>query len=311
MLGYNRWTPGKLIGTGSFGSVVFGLNKDTGEVMAVKQVPVYDIAESNTLERIKALEVEIEILSRLQHKNIVRYIGSSCEDEYFNIFLEYEGGGSIAKLIARYGMFKENLVRRYSKQILEGLEYLHAHNVLHRDIKGANVLVDSNGVCRLADFGGATKIYNTANTESGLYSSLKGTPHWMAPEVIRQTGHGRQADIWSFGCTVIEMATGRPPWAEQKNLFAALYIIGQALKLPTFPVDFSEEGKDFLNLIFKRNPNERANVRVLLNHPFITRSLGSQKKIKSNELRRHSTFIKDPAQYGKQNLNNEKNKNGK
>jgi serine/threonine protein kinase len=252
---------------------VFGLNKDTGEVMAVKQVPVNDIARSNTLERIRALEVEIEILSKLQHKNIVRYIGSSREDEYFNIFLEYEGGGSIAKLITRYGKFKENLVRVYSKQILEGLEYLHAHNVLHRDIKGANVLVDSNGVCRLADFGEATKIYSTANTETGLYNSLKGTPYWMAPEVIRQTGYGRQADIWSFGCTVIEMAAGKPPWTEHKNAFAALYVIGQALKLPRFPAELSKEGKDFLELIFKHDPKERANVRVLLSHPFITREV--------------------------------------
>ena len=249
--------------------MVFGLNKNTGEVMAVKQVPIVDLCEENTLQRIKALEVEIEILSQLNQKNIVRYIGSSREEEYLNIFLEYEGGGSIAKLISKYGKFQENLVRIYSKQILEGLEYLHAHNVVHRDIKGANVLVDSNGICKLADFGGAKKIYAGPAGEISLLTSLKGTPYWMAPEVICQTGHGRQADIWSFGCTVIEMATGKPPWSDQKNQFAALYFIGNTTKPPPFPEDFSDEGKDFLGLIFKRDPKERPNVRKLLNHSFI------------------------------------------
>eukprot|EP00826_Nyctotherus_ovalis_P001788 TRINITY_DN10317_c0_g1_i7.p1 TRINITY_DN10317_c0_g1~~TRINITY_DN10317_c0_g1_i7.p1 ORF type:complete len:297 (-),score=86.15 TRINITY_DN10317_c0_g1_i7:135-1025(-) len=292
---------------GSFGNVFFGLNKDTGEVMAVKQVPLVNIAGANTLEKIRALEVEIDILSRLQHKNIVRYIGSSRKKDNLNILLEYEGGGSIAKLIARYGSFKENLVRLYSKQILKGLEYLHAHNVLHRDIKGANVLVDSNGICKLADFGEAKKIY-AGNSQSCLYSSLKGTPYWMAPEVIRQTRYGRQADIWSFGCTVIEMATGKPPWAEQKNVFAALYFIGQAASPPELPADFSEEGKEFLRLVFRRDPSERPNVRVLLHHPFITTKLGQQKKPENSELRKCNSLAKDLRQAAKRYTTNERSK---
>jgi serine/threonine protein kinase len=290
---------------GSFGNVYFGLNKDTGEVMAAKQVQVSNIDEINTLKRIKALEVEIDILSRFQHTNIVKYIGSSREEGYFNIFLEYEGGGSIAKLIDKYGNFKENLVRLYSKQILEGLEYLHAHNVIHRDIKGANVLVGPNGVCKLVDFGGAKEIYHK---EKGLHSSLNGTPYWMAPEVVRQTGHGRQADIWSFGCTVIEMATGRPPWAERENAFAVFFFIGQTIDPPQYPDEFSEEGKDFLNLIFKRDPKERANVRVLLNHPFITTRLGSQKKTEITELRKCNTFIRDLTSGSRRYTTNEKSK---
>ena len=263
--------------------MIFGLNKETGEVMAVKQTPIMNLQETNTLERIKALEIEIDILSRLQHKNIVRYIGSSMESEYFNIFLEYEGGGSIAKLLSRYGKFKENLVRLYSKQILDGLEYLHAHNVIHRDIKGANVLVDSNGICKLADFGGATKIYEDSFNGKGLANSIKGSPYWMAPEVIKQDNYGRKADIWSFGCTVIEMATGKPPWSDKGNLFATLYFIGQSTEPPVFPKDFSEEGINFLKIIFKRDPKERANVRTLLNHPFITQKLKpTLKKITCN-----------------------------
>lgn len=177
-------------------------------------------------------------------------------------------GGSIAGLIKKYGEFDESLIRIYTKQILEGLEYLHAHNVIHRDIKGANVLVDSNGVVKLADFGGAKRIYNTNTADQ--YNSLKGTPYWMAPEVIKQTGHGRFADIWSLGCTIIEMATGHPPWSHYKNQFTALYYIGNATAPPPYPHKLSQTGKDFLSLIFKRNPKKRANVCKLLSHPFIS-----------------------------------------
>jgi serine/threonine protein kinase len=96
----------------------------------------------------------------------------------------------------------------YTKQILEGLEYLHVNNIVHRDIKGSNVLVDRNGVCKLADFGNSKRLYCTKND-----NQIKGTAHWMAPEVIKQLKYGRFSDIWSLGCTIIEMATGSPPWS--------------------------------------------------------------------------------------------------
>lgn len=123
-------------------------------------------------------------------------------------------GGSITSLIEKYGKFNENLIRTYTTQILEGLEYLHANNVVHRDIKGANILVDNDGMCKLADFGSAKKI---AGFGKERYASIRGTPNWMAPEVIKSKGHGRFSDIWSIGCTVIEMATGKPPWVKYND----------------------------------------------------------------------------------------------
>ncbi len=187
-----------MLGVGSFGRVMYGLNTETGQVMAVKQVLLSEVKNAAIEENIKALAQEVELLSQLRHKNIVRYYGTSRDEQYFNIFLEYAAGnlefgkaigGSIAELIKKYGAFHEKLIRIYTKQILEGLEYLHAHDVIHRDIKGANVLVDSEGVCKLADFGGSKRIYNSGEGEQ-LFS-LIGSPNWMAPEVIKQTGHGR------------------------------------------------------------------------------------------------------------------------
>eukprot|EP00357_Protocruzia_adherens_P010609 CAMPEP_0115039414 /NCGR_PEP_ID=MMETSP0216-20121206/44013_1 /TAXON_ID=223996 /ORGANISM="Protocruzia adherens, Strain Boccale" /LENGTH=857 /DNA_ID=CAMNT_0002420047 /DNA_START=224 /DNA_END=2797 /DNA_ORIENTATION=+ len=260
-----NWQSAEILGYGSFGRVVFGLNNETGELMAVKQVHWAGTSNQAVDDRVKALAVEIDVLSQLRHKNIVRYVGTSRDQDNLNIFLEYVAGGSIASLLKRYGNFNENLIRIYTKQILEGLEYLHAHNVIHRDIKGANVLVDENSCCKLSDFGTAKMI--CSGLDDNL--SLQGTPNWMAPEVVKQTGHGRHADIWSVGCTVLEMATGRPPWSEFKNQITALFQIAQSAKTPTIPENLSEELEDFLTLCLQRYPKDRPNVKQLLRHPFI------------------------------------------
>ena len=104
-------------------------------------------------------------------------------------------------------------ISKYTYQILQGLEYLHALGIVHRDIKSTNILVDEQGVCKISDFGSA-KTTLEDNMESMKYMTVCGTPYWMAPEVIKQEGHNRKADIWSLGCTVFEMATGRPPWSK-------------------------------------------------------------------------------------------------
>jgi len=256
-----NWQPGEYLGHGTFGTVILGL-RDNGELMAVKQVI---LAGGSQNDRIKALEQEIDMLRSLSHKNIVKYVGTSRDRNHLNIFLEYIAGGTIAGLIKKYGKFQENLIRIYTKQILEGLEYLHAHNVIHRDIKGGNVLVDRNGVCKLADFGTAKRFLD----DSEINNSLTGTANWMAPEVINQSGHGRKADIWSVGCTVVEMATAKPPFSQFKSQMAALLNIARSSEPPHLPSDISPELRDFILICFRRQPRERPNVRRLLAHPFI------------------------------------------
>lgn len=120
-------------------------------------------------------------------------------------------------MIQKFGALKEAVVKKYTKQILNGLRYLHYNEVIHRDLKAANVLVDRAGVCKLSDFGTA-KIVSEMGSES---NSLKGTVNWMAPEVIQQLKYGRYADIWSLGCTVYEMVTGKAPWHEKKTIVAS------------------------------------------------------------------------------------------
>lgn len=270
--GQFKWQKGALIGSGSYGRVHLGLNLDTGELIAVKQVELS--AEKLLPEQqaeIRALQSEIGILRNLKHENIVQYLGSSVENNTLNIFLEYVPGGSISSLLRKFGSLPEHLVRLYTKQILQGLRYLHSHKIIHRDIKGANILVDNKGVIKLADFGASKKLEGLVS--HGDVASLKGTVYWMAPEVIRQSGYGRQADIWSLGCTVIEMATGRPPWSGEFNeQISALFNIATTNDPPPIPASLSREARDFLMLCFKRNPRERPTASRLLKHPWISHS---------------------------------------
>ena len=107
----------------------------------------------------------MNILSQLNHQNIVRYYGHSLKDDTFNIFIEFIAGGSIQSLVKKYGSLNERLIQIYTKQILKGLEYLHVNKIVHRDIKGGNILVDRNGVCKLADFGNAKRFSGEINPE--------------------------------------------------------------------------------------------------------------------------------------------------
>ena len=207
------------------------------------------------------------MLSTLSHENIVKYLGKHNDGQFLNIFLEYVSGGSINVLLKKYGRFNENLIRIYVKHILQGLDYLHAHNVVHRDIKGANVLVDNNGVWKLADFGGSKRLMDTGED---VDNAMIGTAQWMAPEVIRNRCHGRYSDIWSVGCTVIEMALGCPPWSEYENQYAVLFKIAKDSWPPPYPENLSSKAIDFLNQCFQVDPKMRPNAQKLLQHPFIT-----------------------------------------
>ncbi|XWS09015.1 hypothetical protein CRYUN_Cryun40dG0049500 [Craigia yunnanensis] len=208
------------------------MNLDSGELLAVKQA------------HIRELEEEVKLLQNLSHPNIVRYLGTAREDDSLNILLEFVSGGSISSLLGKFGSFPESVIRMYSKQILLGLEYLHKNRIVHRDVKGANILVDNKGCIKLADFGASKKVVELATINGA--KSMKGTPYWMVPEVILQTGHSFSADIWSVGFTVIEMATGKPPWSQQFQEVAALFHIGTTKSPPPIPEHLSFEAKDLL-----------------------------------------------------------------
>ncbi|KAK4387296.1 Mitogen-activated protein kinase kinase kinase [Sesamum angolense] len=176
-----------------------------GFFFAVKEVSLLDQGDEGK-QRIVQLEQEIALLSQFQHENIVRYYGTNKDESHLYIFLELVTKGSLLSLYQKYEL-RVPQVSAYTRQILHGLKYLHDRGVIHRDIKCANILVHTNGLVKLADFGlaKATKL-NDVN-------SCKGTAFWMAPEVVRSQWYGPAADIWSLGCTVLEMLTRRFPYS--------------------------------------------------------------------------------------------------
>ncbi|PKA48756.1 Mitogen-activated protein kinase kinase kinase NPK1 [Apostasia shenzhenica] len=265
-----RWRKGELIGCGAFGHVYMGMNLDSGELLAVKQVLIgtSNASKEKAQAHIRELEEEVNLLKNLSHPNIVRYLGTVREEETLNILLEFVPGGSISSLLGKFGSFPEAVIKMYTKQLLQGLEYLHRNGIIHRDIKGANILVDNKGCIKLADFGASKQVAKLATMTAA--KSMKGTPYWMAPEVILQTGHSFSADIWSVGCTVIEMATGKPPWSQQYQEVAALFHIGTTKSHPPIPDHLSQEANDFLLKCLQKEPNLRTTALDLLQHSFVT-----------------------------------------
>ncbi|KAG8658222.1 hypothetical protein MANES_03G132300v8 [Manihot esculenta] len=183
----------------------------------------------------------------------------------YNICMEYVAGGTLHDAIQRHGgQLDEPMIRLYTRDILEGLEYLHTNGVVHCDIKSKNVLISKEGA-KIADFGCAKYVGKVGGTES----EFSGTPAFMAPEVARGEEQGWPADMWALGCTVIEMATGTIPWTGQQNPVSALYQIGFSDKVPEFPSWLTEKGQDFLSKCLRRDPNERWTAKELLDHPFL------------------------------------------
>ena len=275
-----NWMKGNLIGEGSFGRVYIALHAITGELMAVKQVELPNVAKGSEIDKkkdnmISALKHEIDLLQGLQHKNIVQYLGTSCDDNYLNIFLEYVPGGSIAMMLKQYNNFNEPLVRNFTRQILQGLAYLHGRDIIHRDIKGANVLVDNHGGVKISDFGISKRV--EASTMLGQSAggghihrpSLQGSVFWMAPEVVRQSAHTKKADIWSLGCLIVEMFSGVHPFPNCSQL-QAIFQIGSQRARPTMPEKCGEEAKKFLDLTFELEHEKRPSAEELLRHRFLT-----------------------------------------
>ncbi|KAK4759110.1 hypothetical protein SAY87_020411 [Trapa incisa] len=172
-----QWQKGKLIGRGTFGSVYVASNLETGALCTMKEVELFP-DDPKSIECMKQLEQEIKVLSCLKHPNIVQYYGSEIIEDRFYIYLEYVHPRSIDKYVREHcGAITESVVRSFTRHILSGLAYLHSKKTIHRDIKGANMLVDASGVVKLVDFGMAKHLLGQAYD-----LSLKGSPYWMAPE---------------------------------------------------------------------------------------------------------------------------------
>ncbi|KAK6461503.1 Pkinase-domain-containing protein [Scheffersomyces coipomensis] len=255
------WIKGDKIGSGSFGSVYLGFNVTTKEMFAVKQI-VYSPQSQISVDLLK----EVENMKDLHHENIVQYLGHSQKNNEYNIFLEYVPGGSIGSCIKNVGKFDEQLIRFLIKQVLSGLEYLHTNGILHRDLKADNLLLDDNGTCKISDFGISKRSKDIYAND--MKNSFKGTRYCMAPEIFKNkkyVGYSAKVDIWSLGCVVIEMFTGRRPWSDSKSAEQFVEDIDKKLSTDS---RISCDARDFILRCLTIDSSVRPTAKQLINDPF-------------------------------------------
>ncbi|UJR26945.1 hypothetical protein I4U23_008253 [Adineta vaga] len=269
---YRTGRKGKQVGKGAYGTVWSYLTI-TGRIIAVKEIELDEDDSERVRNDYQSVREEIHILQALNHPYIVKFLGISLENTRLaKIFMEYLPNGTIENLITSFGPFHNDVLKKYTNQIVEGIAYLHENNVVHRDIKGKNIMLDVDGNIKLIDFGCAKRLKQNQNTHSmrQILKSMKGTANWMAPEVIAETGHGKKADIWSIGCTLCEMATGKPPWSSEHNHLTVLVIIVNGTKPPAdLPDTCPVTAQEFFRLCLTRDPISRPSAKDLLSHPFL------------------------------------------
>lgn len=262
---------GDCIGRGQFGSVYRALNLSTGQMVAVKRIKI----EGKTEDEITQLMKEVDLLKSLSHPSVVKYEGLERGVDAVSIVLEYAENGSLLNTLKAFGEFPEKLVASYVVKILEGLTYLHMQEVVHCDLKAANILTTKTGNVKLSDFGVSL---NLRAMEKVQQNDAVGTPYWMAPEIIELQGASTAADIWSLGCTIIELLTGKPPYGDMLAMSALFRIVED--ERPAIPENASPALHDFLVQCFQKDPTKRPTAAHLFAHEWLRDVWASYKELR-------------------------------
>jgi len=247
------------VGEGSFGKVFRGRRKYTGQFVALKFVS----KAGKSLQELDALRQEIAILRQLDHPNVILLLDYFETPRDIVVVTEFAPHGELLNILKDDQFLSEESVRSIAVQLSSALYYLHERRIMHRDMKPQNVLVSSNGIIKLADFGFA----KTLSASSVLLTSIKGTPLYMAPEIYQDRRYDPSADLWGLGVMLFELATGIPPfYAPSLQALRKLILATEPI---IYPSSMSKELASFLSLLLVKNPSKRAGWEEILAHPYI------------------------------------------
>ncbi|OQV16663.1 Mitogen-activated protein kinase kinase kinase 4 [Hypsibius exemplaris] len=267
-----KWRLCGKLGSGRHADVFKVMNLDTGGLLAAKK---FQVSQATFTDRINKLATEIEWLAGLKHQNVVQYFGVEIHRDELVLFMEYCDGGTLSD-VARQGL-DIMMVRVYTKQLLLGVAYLHENGICHLDIKGQNVFLTSAGQIKIGDFSEMVKLGETNSTGTNEIREQTGTPRYMSPEMIRGgegSKIGRATDIWSLGCVVVEMVTGKTPkFDREDNDYAIMFHVGGGGR-PKIPDNLNTDCRDFLDHCFEKEADARWKADKLLNHAFVTVNIG-------------------------------------
>ncbi|KAJ7649810.1 kinase-like protein [Roridomyces roridus] len=262
-----KWVKGETIGRGTHGRVYLGLDATNGEMLAVKQVTFSTPSESRSgRPSPRTLKLEMENMKKLNHVNLVEYLGLEEEGCTISIFMEYVPGDSIRENVLKHGALNDELVKSFTAQILDGLAYLHSRRIMHGDLKSSNVLLYPDGRC---------KIEGLCCSSTTLRDNSMAVPRsifWTAPEVVstQYRAYTEMADVWSLGCVVLEMCSGTRPWSGVEAV-AVLYKLYQQTGRPEPPADceLHPGARDLMDQCLALNPDERTTAADLRLHPYL------------------------------------------
>ncbi|KAJ3097447.1 hypothetical protein HDU97_004857 [Phlyctochytrium planicorne] len=264
----NDYELGTTIGYGSSAIVYIAKYKPLGKIVAIKVIDL-DMFERNQIDELRR---EIQIMSLSKHPNLLPVYGSFVNGSKLYIVTPFLSAGSCLDIMktAYPNGLEESAIATILKQGLQGMEYLHKNGLIHRDVKAGNLLVDDDGTVQLADFGVSSSLMETGERK-GIRKTFVGTPCWMAPEVMEQSGYDYKADIWSFGITALELATGHAPFAKYpplKVLMLTLQNDPPTLDREQTAHKYSKSFKDMIDSCLQKDPSKRPTAEKLLQHSF-------------------------------------------
>lgn len=250
----------ELLGKGGFACVYRAKCHRTGHQVAIKEIDVWMMKKQNMIDRVRQ---EVKIHSQLKHPSILELYTFFEDCQHVYLVLELCHNGELLQYLKRNGNKLSEIEARYIiRQVVEGLLYLHKHNIAHRDMTLTNLLLTKDMRIKIADFGLATQL----NSRDEKHMTMCGTPNYISPEVATRSSHGLETDLWGLGCLLYTLLVGHPPFDTDAIKSTLTKVVMSDFSLPNY---LSNKAKDLINCLLRKNPRDRIDLQGVLNHDFM------------------------------------------